>query len=64
MRLQVRYFRPMVYGNYTTLIFDNINPQDMTVAHLKREIFKKMRIEPRFQKLSTKTADKTSIEEC
>lgn len=38
----------MVYGNYTTLVFDEDNPAECTVAHLKRKIFMKMRIEPRF----------------
>ena len=44
----------MVYGNYTTLVFDEIEPEEMTFAQIKRKIFIKMRIEPRFQKLSTK----------
>jgi hypothetical protein len=64
MRLQIRYFRPMVYGNYTTLVFDDINPAEQTVGHLKRKIFIKMRIEPRFQKLSVKLKDAKSVEEC
>jgi len=52
MKLLVRYFRPMVYGNYTTLIFDNIDPEKTFVSQLKRKIFIKMRIEPKYQKLS------------
>lgn len=38
MRLYVRYFRPMVYGNYTTLEFDNIDPEKTYVSLLKRKI--------------------------
>jgi len=54
----------MVYGNYTTLVFDDINPAEQNVGHLKRKIFIKMRIEPRFQKLSVKLKDAKSVEEC
>ncbi len=42
----------MVYGNYTTLSFDNIDPEKTYVSQLKRKIFIKMRIEPKFQKLT------------
>ena len=44
----------MVYGNYTTLIFDNIDPEKTFISQLKRKIFIKMRIEPKFQKLTTR----------
>jgi hypothetical protein len=54
----------MVYGNYTTLVFDDIIPTEQTVAHLKRKIFLKMRIEPRFQKLSVIVKDSKTVEEC
>ena len=54
----------MVYGNYTTLVFDEVHPEETTVAQLKRKIFIKMRIEPRFQKLSTRVPDKEDVEEC
>lgn len=64
MRLQIRYFRPTVYGNYTTLMFDDINPAEVTVGNLKRKIFLKIRIEPRFQKLSVKLKDAKEVEEC
>ena len=47
MRLQVRYFRPMAYGNFTTLVFSDINSEETYVSQLKRKIFIRMRIEPR-----------------
>ena len=52
MRLLVRYFRPMVYGNYTTLIFDDIDTEKTYVYQLKRKIFIKMRVEPKYQRLT------------
>ena len=52
MRLLVRYFRPMVYGNYTTLIFDDIDPEKTFVSTLKRKIYIKMRIDTKYQKLT------------
>ena len=48
----MRYFRPMVYGNYTTLVFDDIDPEKTYVSQLKRKIFIKMRVDPKFQKLT------------
>ena len=42
----------MVYGNFTTLVFDDIDPEKIFVSQLKRKIFIKMRIEPKFQKLT------------
>ena len=62
MRLLVRYFRPMVYGNYTTLIFDDINTEKTYVSQLKRKIFIKMRIEPKYQKLTLRAAGQQMIE--
>ena len=62
MRLLVRYFRPMVYGNYTTLSFDNIDPEKTFVSQLKRKIFIKMRIEPKFQKLTYRGENSQIIE--
>ena len=41
----MRYFRPMVYGNYTTLSFDNIDPEKTFVSFLKRKIQMKIRVE-------------------
>ena len=32
MKLLVRYFRPMVYGNYTTIVFDNIDTEKTYVS--------------------------------
>ena len=51
MRIYIRYFRPMVFGNYTTLIFDDVNPEEVLVMELKRKIFLRMRVEARHQKL-------------
>ena len=48
MRLLVRYFRPTAYGNYTTLVFDEIDPEKTFVSQLKRKIFIKMRVDPKF----------------
>ena len=62
MRLLVRYFRPMVYGNYTTLIFEDIDPEKTYVSQLKRKIFIKMRVEPKFQKLTIRAAGQPHIE--
>ena len=36
----------MVYGNFTTLTFDDVNPEEMLVVNLKRKIFMKLRLEP------------------
>jgi hypothetical protein len=46
MRINIRYFKPMVYGNFTTLTFDDVNPEEMLVVNLKRKIFMKLRLEP------------------
>ena len=54
MRLHVRYFRPKVYGNYTTLVFDDINFEETYISQLKRKIFIRMRIEPRYQKITVR----------
>ena len=52
MRILVRYFRPMVYGNYLTLPFEDIDGESMLVIELKKRIFLKQRIEMKYQKLS------------
>ena len=52
MKLLVRYYRPMVYGNFTTLVFDDIDPEKTSISQLKRKILIKMRVEPKFQKLT------------
>ena len=57
MRLQIRYFRPMVYGNYTTFTFDDINFEETFVSQLKRKIFIRMRIEPKHQKITVRNCD-------
>ena len=31
MRITIRYFRPMVYGNFTTVGFEDINPDQMQI---------------------------------
>jgi len=51
MRINIRYFRPMVYGNFTTLSFDDINPEEMLVIHLKRKIYMRLKLEPKDQRL-------------
>lgn len=56
MRVFVRYFRPMVYGNYTTLLFDNIDADKTYVSLLKRKIQMKLRVEPRDQKLTVRSS--------
>ena len=55
MRVYVRYFRPMVFGNYTTLLFDNIDAEKTYVSLLKRKIQMKLRVEPRDQKLTIRS---------
>ena len=52
----------MVYGNYTTLAFDNIDPEKTYVSQLKRKIFIKMRVEPKFQKLTIRGENSQIIE--
>ncbi len=52
----------MVYGDYTTLSFDNIDPEKTYVSQLKRKIFIKMRIEPKFQKLTVRGDNSQIIE--
>ncbi len=54
MRVNIRYFKPMVYGNFTTLTFDDVNPEEMLVVNLKRKIFMKLRLEPQNQRLSVR----------
>lgn len=44
----------MVYGNFTTLTFDDVNPEEMLVVNLKRKIFMKLRLEPQNQRLSVR----------
>ena len=48
MRINIRYFKPMVYGNFTTLTFDDVNPEELLVVNLKRKIFMKLRLEPQY----------------
>jgi len=62
MRLLIRYFRPRVYGNYTTITFDNIDPEKTYVSQLKRKIFIKMKIDPKFQKLSIRGENSQMVE--
>ena len=52
MKLTIKYFRPMAYGNFTTLHFEEIYPEDTLIAQIKRLIFKRLHIEPKDQKLS------------
>jgi hypothetical protein len=47
MRINVRYFRPMVYGNFTTITFDEVNCDEVIVSHLKRKIYLRLKIEPK-----------------
>ena len=61
MRLQIRYFRPMVYGNYTTFTFDDINFEETYVSQLKRKIFIRMRIEPKHQKITVRNCDSNEM---
>lgn len=52
----------MVYGNYTTLIFDDIDTEKTYVSELKRKIQIKMRVEIKFQKLTLRSAGQQMIE--
>jgi len=36
----------MVYGNFTTLTFDDVNVEELLVVNLKRKIYLKLRLEP------------------
>jgi hypothetical protein len=36
----------MVYGNFTTITFDDVNVEELLVANLKRKIFMRVRVEP------------------
>jgi len=47
IRINIRYFRPMVYGNFTTLSFEDINPEECLVMHLKRKIYMRLKLEPK-----------------
>ena len=62
MKLLVRYFRPQVYGNYTPLVFDNIDPGKTFVSQLKRKIFIKMSVKPKHQKLTIRGENNQVIE--
>lgn len=35
----------MVYGNFTTLTFDDVNTEEMLVIHLKRKIYMRLKLE-------------------
>ena len=51
MRIFVRYFRPQVYGDFTTLKFDHIDPTRTHVYQLKHKVFIKARVQPKSQRL-------------
>ena len=44
----------MVYGNFTTLFFDDINADEMLVIHLKRKIYMRLKVETKDQRLSVR----------
>lgn len=50
----MRYFRPMVYGNFTTLTFEDVNAEEMLVIHLKRKIYMRLKLETKDQRLSVR----------
>lgn len=52
MKLYIRYYRNFVFGNYATQGFE-VNP-DSLVIDLKRMIFARIRVEPKFQILRVK----------
>lgn len=47
----------MVYGNFTTLTFDDINTEEMLVIHLKRKIYMRLKLEAKDQRLSVRLHD-------
>lgn len=51
----------MVFGNYTTLTFDDV-PEESQVSELKRRIYMRMRIEERYQKLSVRNSEGEVLE--
>jgi len=51
----------MVFGNYTTLTFDDV-PEESLVSELKRRIYMRMRIEERYQKLSVRNSEGEVLE--
>jgi hypothetical protein len=44
----------MVYGNFTTLPFDDVNTEEMLVIALKRKIFMRLKLQPKDQRLSVR----------
>ena len=38
MRVIVKYFKPMVFGNQMTLSFNDIDPDNTSVWQLKRKV--------------------------
>ena len=45
MRINIRLFRPMAYGNFTTVTFTDISAEDTLVCQLKRKINLRLRLE-------------------
>lgn len=44
----------MVYGNFTTLSFEDINSEEMLVIHLKKRIYMRLKLETKDQRLSVR----------
>lgn len=44
----------MVYGNFTTISFDDVNTEEILVIALKRKIFMRLKLQPKDQRLSVR----------
>ena len=62
MRLLIRYFRPQIYGDFTTLKFENVDPSSTHVLQLKHKVFIKARVQPRSQRLLVRNKSGAIIE--
>ena len=58
MYLIVRYYRPMVFGSYMTLTFNDIDIEETTVWQLKRKVSVRIRTQPHDQKMTIRNEDK------
>lgn len=63
MRLLVRYYRPQAIGNYATLNFNDVDPEQTHVAKLKNQVFLKLRVKPKHQKLMVRASETSQLVE-
>ena len=52
MRVIVKYFKPMVFGNQMTLSFNDIDPDNTSVWQLKRKVSDRLETRPNNQKMT------------